>query len=366
MENNSFHERYHRQIILKEFGTTGQNRLKQAKVLVVGAGGLGCPVLLYLVAAGVGTIGIVDDGLVELSNLHRQILFNTADIGKRKVDCAEQLLAKMNPEVVIRTYPYRMDTSNTLDLIEVYDIVIDGTDNFQTRYMINDACVLLDKPLIFGAISRYEGQVAVFKDPINYRDIFPNPPQEGEVMNCSEAGVLNVLPGLIGNLLANECIKLITGIGETLVGKLQTYNMLNNSSFTIDITPTSLSSALIPTDRESFEATDYHYLCNTDKMFVNELNKQQFLSLLENEETDLVDVRELGEQPTLNGFHHLRIPLSSFDKHISLIKKDTVVFICQSGQRSKLAARRFEELVNQDNKKVFSLEGGILSLRDML
>ncbi|MFC6102065.1 HesA/MoeB/ThiF family protein [Olivibacter domesticus] len=362
MENDSFHERYHRQIILKEFGAVGQNRLKQAKVLVIGAGGLGCPVLLYLVAGGVGTIGIVDDGLVELSNLHRQVLFNTSDIGKRKVDCAAQLLSKMNPDVAILTYPDRMETSNALDLIDAYDIVIDGTDNFQSRYMINDACVLLNRPLIFGAISRYEGQVAVFKDGFNYRDIFPQPPQEGEVMNCSEAGVLNVLPGLIGNLLVNECIKLITGIGDTLVGKLQTYNMLNNGSFTIEITSTLYGSSLIPKNRESFEATDYHYLCNAKEIVVNELSKDELLTLLNEEEIDLIDVRELSEQPTLNGFNHLRIPLASLEKHASLIKKDTVVFVCQSGKRSKLAARRFEEIINQGNRRVFSLEGGVLSL----
>lgn len=363
MQNNNFQERYHRQIILKEFGSDGQHKLGRAKVLIIGAGGLGCPVLLYLVAAGVGQIGVVDDGLVELSNLHRQVLFNTLDLGKRKVDCAKKLLSKMNPEVAIFTYPDRLDTSNALDLMCQYDIVIDGTDNFQSRYLINDACVLLDKPLIFGAISRYEGQVAVFKDDVNYRDVFPTPPREGEVMNCSEAGVLNVLPGLIGSLMANECIKLITGIGEVLVGKLQTYNVLNNSSFTIEINPTVLGAELIPANRESFETMDYHYLCNAETMVVEEINKSQLLSLLSEEEVDLVDVRELHEQPILDGFSPLRIPLSSFEEHLSLIKKDIIVFVCQSGKRSKLAAQRFGK---QNGKKIFSLEGGVLSLVEVV
>ncbi|HYH55925.1 MAG TPA: HesA/MoeB/ThiF family protein [Anseongella sp.] len=360
MENKGTYERYHRQMILEDFGLAGQEKLRQAKVLVVGAGGLGCPVLLYLAAAGLGQIGVADDGLVELSNLHRQVIYGTGDIGKLKVECAKTVLERLNPQVRVQAYPYRLSSRNAWDLIGGYDIVIDGSDNFQTRYMVNDACALLGKPLVFGAVSRYEGQVTVFRDKLNYRDIFPSPPQEGEVLNCSEAGVLGVLTGIIGSFLANECIKLVTGTGKPLTGELLTYNALNNSLYSIAITPAG--SGLLPAGRETFEATDYDYFCGHAPAGVEEIGHARLLSLLKDEEIDLVDVRELREQPELNGFDHLRIPFSDFEAHLSLIKRDTVVFACQSGKRSLIAARRFRELNGPDKKKIYSLKGGIPGL----
>lgn len=361
METNGTYERYQRQVILKDFGTAGQDKLFRARVLVVGAGGLGCPVLLYLAAAGTGHIGIADDGRVELSNLHRQVLYGVGDIDKLKVVCAESVLERLNPGVTVSVYPFRLHTQNVLDLVSSYDIVIDGTDNFQTRYMLNDACALLGKPLIYGAVSRYEGQVAVFKDKVSYRDIFPYPPRE-EVMNCSEAGVLGVLPGIIGNFLANECIKLITGTGTSLAGKLLTYNALNNSLYTIEIEPTELGSRLIPENREAFEATDYNYGCDRESHAVDEIEPEKLLALLEKEEVDIVDVREPSETPALMGFDHLRITLPGLEEGAALIKKNTVVFACQSGKRSLLAVRRFEQLNTLAGRKIYSLKGGVPGL----
>ncbi|QNL50157.1 HesA/MoeB/ThiF family protein [Olivibacter sp. SDN3] len=362
MKDHNVYARYHRQLILDDFGIDSQRKLLQAKVLIIGAGGLGCPILLYMTAAGVGQIGVADNGLVELSNLHRQVIYTMEDIGKPKVDCCKSMLNAINPDVTIRTYPYLLDNSNLLDLIAGYDLIIDGTDNFQAKYMINDACALMAKPLVYGAVSRYEGQVAVFMGGINYRDIFPHPPQETEVLNCSEAGVLGILPGIIGNLMANECIKLLTGVGEVLTGSLLTYDARRNTFFTIAVTPTALGKKLLPKNRATFETMDYHYLCNKEVWTTAEIGKEAFVSLLEQEEVDVVDIREIGEQPNLTAIAHLRIPLSTLAGKLSMIKRDTVVFVCQSGKRSLQAVKQWEEVIGQNNKKVYSLKGGIHTL----
>ena len=227
MNNHKSYERYQRQILLKEFGIDAQQKLLQAKVLVIGAGGLGCPALQYLVAAGIGTIGIVDDDIVSLNNLHRQVLYTVNDIGLSKAEVAAEKLKALNDEINIISYNERLTNKNALALLMNMILLVDGTDNFSSRYMINDACVLLNKPLVYGAISKFEGQVAVFniKDEIqiraiNYRDLFPTPPKDDEVLNCAEAGVLGVLPGIIGTMQANETIKLITGIGKPLINTI--------------------------------------------------------------------------------------------------------------------------------------------------
>src|SRR5204862_3188744 len=221
MSNTNLYERYQRQIILPGFREKGQRELLQTKVIVVGAGGLGCPALQYLTAAGVGTIGIIDDDVVSLNNLQRQVLYSVNDIGFSKAERAAITLRQLNTGIKIISYYERLTTQNALALFKEFDIIIDGTDNFSTRYMINDACVLLNKPLVYGAISQFEGQVSVFRnkneEDVNYRDIFPDPPKDGEVLNCAEAGVLGVLPGIIGTMMANETIKLITSIGEPLI-----------------------------------------------------------------------------------------------------------------------------------------------------
>src|SRR5258705_2623718 len=270
MDNSNLYERYHRQIILPEFGEEGQQKLIFAKVLVIGAGGLGCPALQYLTAAGIGTIGIVDDDVVALNNLHRQVLYSVNDIGLSKAERATQILQQLNPEIKIIAYNERLTTQNALSLIDEFDIIIDGTDNFSTRYMINDACVLLNKPLVYGAISQFEGQVSVFNpqplkgsnEAVNYRDLFPDPPRDGEVLNCAEAGVLGVLPGIIGSMMANETIKLIAGIGELLVNRLLTYNALTNQVYELKLPVNEETCKLLPKNKTEFLNTDYEWLCS--------------------------------------------------------------------------------------------------------
>ncbi|MEP7012360.1 MAG: molybdopterin-synthase adenylyltransferase MoeB [Acidobacteriota bacterium] len=220
--------RYSRHLILPEVGTEGQRRLKAAKVLMIGTGGLGSPLGLYLAAAGVGTLGIVDFDVVDDSNLQRQVLFGVSDVGRPKIEAAAARLRDINPHIQINPYETRLESSNALDLFRDYDLVVDGTDNFPTRYLVNDACVLLGKPNVYGSIFRFEGQVSVFwgaKGPC-YRCLFPEPPPPGLVPSCAEGGVLGVLPGIIGALQANEVIKLIVGAGDPLIGRLVLFDAL--------------------------------------------------------------------------------------------------------------------------------------------
>ena len=231
--------RYERHISLPEIGEKGQQKLLDSRVVIIGAGGLGSPAALYLAAAGVGTIGVVDMDTVEESNLQRQILHSTETIGKNKVDSAEKTLSTLNPDVNIITYNTRLNKDNAIEIIENYDVVVDGTDNFQTRYLINDASVKTGKPVVHGSIFKYEGQITVFdpKDGPTYRDIFPEPPENGTAPNCTEAGVLGVLPGIIGSIQALETIKLILGIGEGLSGRLLVFDALEMSFHEYKIDP---------------------------------------------------------------------------------------------------------------------------------
>lgn len=228
--------RYDRQIKLSEIGSAGQLRIQNAKVLVVGAGGLGCPVLQYLVAAGVGEIGIVDNDIVEESNIQRQVIYGTDSIGKSKAESAGKYLENLNPEIKTIIYNFRLTQTN-IDIIKKYDIIIDCTDNFETRYILNDACLQLNKPWIYGAVHKYEGQVSVFnyQGGPSYRDLFPNK-SEADIPDCATVGVLGVLPGITGMLQATECIKMITGIGDILSGKLLVFDMLKNQFNTYNFT----------------------------------------------------------------------------------------------------------------------------------
>ncbi len=364
--NSQLYERYQRQIILAEFGEEGQQKLAQAKVLVIGAGGLGCPVLQYLAAAGTGILGVVDDDVVALNNLHRQVLYSVTDIGSSKAETAARRLNELNPEIKIIPYNARLTTENALDLIDEYDIVIDGTDNFSTRYMINDACVLLDKPLVYGAISQFEGQVTVFNylseqnsERTNYRDIFPNPPNEDEVLNCAEAGVLGVLPGIIGSMMANETIKMITGIGEVLAGQLFTYNALNNQVYILSLSAAKETRLLIPKDKEEFLKTDYVWLCSSFHPEL-EIDTDAFRKILVNKKTaDIIDVREPGEIPVVTEFETIKIPLSRLNDQMNLIQSDTIIVFCQVGKRSLQAARILSGIFG-NTKKIYSLKGGIV------
>ena len=229
--------RYSRHLLLPEFGEEGQERLKQAKVLVVGAGGLGSPSLLYLAASGVGTIGIVDFDVVETNNLHRQVLYNAGDVGQMKVEAAVRNLERLNPAVSIVSHPVSLTSENAIEIISQYDFVLDGTDNFATRYLVNDACVLTHTPNVYASIYRYDGQVSVFctENGPCYRCVFPEPPPPGSVPSCAEGGVLGVLPGLLGTLQATEAVKWLAGLGESLVGRLLLVDALDMTFKTLKI-----------------------------------------------------------------------------------------------------------------------------------
>lgn len=261
--------RYQRQLQLPELGMSGQQKLKLAKVLVVGAGGLGCAVLQYLVAAGVGKVGIVDFDSVSVSNLQRQVIYTSEDIGKKKVDCAILHLSKQNEYVELEGFAAELNNKNAIEIFRNYDIVIDGTDNYSARYLINDACVLLDKPLVYGAVYRFEGQVSVFnylrngKKSPTYRCLFPEPPVGDVFMNCNETGVLGVLPGMVGIMQANEAIKIITGLGEVLSGKLIVINALTMRQDTIVFERNGNVFNTSPVSIEAFEKYDYQLFCNS-------------------------------------------------------------------------------------------------------
>lgn len=365
--------RYQRQLLLADFGYAGQEKLYQAKVLVIGAGGLGCPILQYLAAAGVGTLGIVDHDVVELSNLHRQILYTPADIGRLKADCAAEKLQQFNPDIEVIAYPLQLNNQNAALILNKFDVIIDGSDNFPTRYMVNDACVLLNLPLIYGALSTAEGQVAVFNVAdrtgvkVNYRDVFPVPPKAGEVLNCAEAGVLGVLPGIIGTLQAAEAIKLISGIGEPLINQLLIYNFYNHQTCKISLNPEA-SSATRPKDLDAFLQTDYRWFCGvrsgsaeeaTEEPVVPEIAAEAFMELLGDPDYRIIDVRELSEFPAAD-FKHIRIPLSEIRKEVPLIPEEKVVLFCHSGVRSAIAGELLQH--SYPGKEFYSLKGGIVRL----
>ena len=363
MNNDQLYERYQRQLILKGFGAEAQQKLLAASVLVIGAGGLGCPVLQYLVAAGVGSIGIVDHDVVALSNLHRQVLYNVQMVGKSKADCAVDVLKQLNPQVKFTVYNERLTNRNAATILSAFDIVVDGSDNFATRYLVNDACVLLNKPLVYGAISQYEGQVAVFnvennnEHSANYRDLFPHPPKEGEVLNCAEAGVLGVLPGIIGSMMANETIKLITDTGLLLVNKMFTYNTLNNQTYEFELSKRLETASLIPATLQALEETDYEWLCSTATV-VNEIDASAFNEMIAEGNAAIVDVREKDELPVVTEFSHMQISLSQLPQHTAWLAEDTIVVFCMSGKRSAAAAKQLAEHFGT-SKKIYSLKGGI-------
>jgi adenylyltransferase/sulfurtransferase len=367
MEMNN-HHRYHRQMILKNFGELGQQKLLQAKVLVVGAGGLGCPALQYLAGAGIGEIGIVDDDKVSLSNLHRQILFSSDDIGLPKAEVAARKLHQLNSEIKINVYNERLNVTNAVEIISAYDVIIDGTDNFESRYLINDACVLLNKPLVYGAVSQYEGQIAMFNISssdqmrgVHYRDLFPKAPAEGEVMNCEEAGVLGVLPGIIGAMQASEAIKFIVGtMGNGLRNRLLTYNVLNHHIYEMELTPNLEIDIFIPQTIQDFQVMDYAGFCGIEKN-INEIDIDFFNSLIQAGTALAIDVRELGETPFISEFPVTQMPLSTIQQTFKAIEKDIVVTICQTGKRSLQAAKILSTEFGE-SKKIYSLKGGLQSI----
>lgn len=332
-------QQYNRHFILSEIGKIGQLKLKKAKVLVVGAGGLGCPVLQYLTAAGVGTIGIVDEDTVSQSNLQRQVLFTVDDIGSNKAEVAKNRLKGLNPFVFFQVYTKYLSKENALSIIKNYDIIVDATDNFPARYLINDTCVLANKPLVFGAIFKFEGQVAVFnyKNSATYRCLFPNPPKPNDVPNCSEIGVLGVLPGIIGCFQANEVLKIICEIGEVLSGKLLTFNALSMSQLILKVKRTERSLV-------THLADDYDFFCGLH--FTKEITKHEY----ESNKTvyNLLDVRTNKER---NNFHigGQHIPLDELEsRFLEINTQKPLIVYCQSGNRSKKAIHFLEDKLQID------------------
>ena len=341
---------------MPEIGVEGQQKLKNAKVLVIGAGGLGCPVLQYIVAAGVGTVGIVDDDVVDESNLQRQILFSTEDIGKSKAEIAAKKLKLQNSNVKFITYCTRLTSVNALEIFKGYDLIIDGSDNFPTRYLVNDACVMLDKPLVFGSIFKFEGQVSVFnyKNGPTYRCLFPQPPNASESPNCSEVGVLGVLPGMIGTMMANEALKIILGMGKILSGRLFVMNALNFQTQVIAFKKNPQNSKIT-------SLIDYEQFCNsssTSENKIKEISVNELKNLISSKmDFQLIDVREPSEYATLN-MKGENIPLSTIENNIEKISRTKQVVIhCKSGGRSRNAIELLEK--KYGFKNLYNLSGGI-------
>lgn len=360
MLSESEKKRYNRHLILDKVGIEGQQRLKKARVLVIGAGGLGCPVLLYLTAAGVGNIGIIDFDTVDESNLQRQVLFTTEDIGKNKALIAKERLLARNNCIEITAYPEKLTNNNALELFSQYDIIIDGTDNFSTRYLVNDACVISNKPLVYGAIFKFEGQVTVFnyQNGPTYRCLFPNPPKAGSVPSCSDVGVLGVLPGLIGLQQANEALKIILQIGEVLSGKLTIYNALGTNTTTVNIT--KVETEVSKAKNINFKEYDYDFFCGLKENNTNmkEISINDLAHFLEEKELQILDVRMPWEEPKLNDERVVNIPLQEIPQQMERIDKSlkTLVF-CQHGVRS---VNCIEFLENQGFDNLINLREGIV------
>lgn len=352
--------RFERQVILPGFGVEAQLKLQKAKVLLIGAGGLGCPVLLYLTAAGVGKIGLTDGDKVSLSNLNRQVLYGENDLGKSKVEAAGAYFKKKYSDLQIEEIPKFITVENALEIISDYDLVIDGTDNFPTRYLVNDACVLLGKPLVFGAIYQHEGQVSVFnlgENSCNYRDVYPKMPSATEIPNCSETGVLGVLPGIIGNLMALEAIKVLTGFGNPLRNKILFFNSLNSQTYEVDIAPNPDSRLAMPASVTTFEIMDYELACEG----IKQLTWDEAMGKM-GMDVAFVDVREPGEMPPLECTGLMKIPLSNLQQQLDLLAdSEEILFFCQSGIRSQKAARQLQSEFPE--KQIYSIKGGINALK---
>lgn len=347
--------RYSRHFVLPGLGEDGQRKLKQASVAVVGAGGLGAPVLTYLAAAGVGRIAVFDPDTVSLSNLQRQVLFTTADVGKLKVECAKCVLVSLNPEISIEAYSVRISSANALELLKSFDVIVDATDNFPTRYLLNDVSVLLGKPLVYGSIFRYEGQVSVFNfnGGPTYRDLYPLPPKPGTVPDCEEGGVLGVLPGIIGSLQANEVVKMIAGVGEVLSGKLMVFDSLNGES--------QLVSLPKKQDRAIRGLIDYEQFCGHKpeaKKSMKEVTVEELKALMDKKaDFQLIDVREQHEFDLCNLSGEL-IPMSDVPANVEKISKSKQVILhCRSGGRSGNMIQWLEK--NHGFTNLYNLKGGI-------
>lgn len=351
--------RFERQVILPGFGESGQQKLRNSSVLVVGAGGLGCPALLYLAAAGVGRIGIVDGDQVSLSNLNRQVLYGEKDLGKNKAYTAMAYFQEKYHDIQWEVYPEFISTENAEEILSEYDLILDGSDNFPTRYLVNDACVLLEKPLVFGAIYQHEGQVSVFnvgENACNYRDLYPDMPSATEIPNCSETGVLGALPGIIGNLMALEAIKVLADFGKPLINKVLFFNSLTSETYEVEISPKPQTSQS-PKSLEELSKMDYELACEG----VRELSWEEAMHKM-TPGISFVDVREMNEKPELNCSGLVKIPLSSLEHQTDrLFDAEEILLFCQSGIRSQKAALSL--MKKFPDKKIYSILGGMNALK---
>jgi len=345
--------RYNRQMILPEIGEDGQHKLAKAKVLVIGAGGLGAAILPYLAAAGVGEIGIVDDDVIEISNLHRQVIYKSSAVGKSKVKEAKQMISELNPLVKVKAISEKLSGKNVLSLFEKYDIVVDATDTISIKYLINDACLVTNKPMVYGSIFRFQGQVSVFnyQNGPTYRCLYPD--ENSNALNCEDAGVIGVSVGIIGMFQANEVLKMILGIGEVLSGKVLVYNVLNNEQQKYDFDKSDFQ--LI--NRETFEE-------RYNKWEVEEVNFESLLDEINQDEVLFLDVRNIDESPKITLKNQIQIPLMHLEKEIEKLNKNQTIYIfCQSGIRSKIVV---ELLQKHQFKNVKSIAGGALAMKQLL
>ena len=359
--------RYSRHLIIPDLGVDGQKRLKNSRVLVIGAGGLGAPALLYLAAAGVGTIGIVDFDVVDESNLQRQIIHGVADVGRSKAQSARDSIAAINPLVEVRLHEFRLEPSNAVDLFEQYDLIVDGTDNFATRYLVNDAAVLAGKPYVWGSIYRFEGQVSVFWEDapdgrgLNYRDLYPEPPPPGMVPSCAEGGVLGIICASVASVMGTEAIKLITGIGESLLGRLMVYDALEMSYRTITIRKD-------PATPKITELIDYEQFCGvvSDDAAAatsgSTITPRELRELLDSgKKLALIDVREPVEWDIVHIDGAQLVPTSLINSGEGLAKLPhdrMAVLYCKTGVRSAEALAAVKKAGFSD---ALHLQGGIVA-----
>ena len=358
-------QRYARHLIMPEVGVEGQKRLKASKVLCIGAGGLGSPLTLYLAAAGVGTIGLVDFDVVDVSNLQRQILHTTADIGRPKIDSAQEKLTAINPTVNVVRHEYPVDTSNALELFADYDVIVDGTDNFPTRYLVNDACVLLGKPNVYGSIFRFDGQASVFFPPHGpcYRCLYPEPPPPDLVPNCAEGGVLGILPGLIGVVQATETVKLLLGAGKPLIGRLLLYDALDMSIREMKVRKNPKCPICGP-NKTIDKLINYQQFCGVTKpepaLVGNDIiSPQELNDLIKSGKAPLIlDVRNPEEIAICRIAGSTVIPLPQLAERLGELDPSVPIVVhCKSGARSQKAIA----LLHQHNfTHVKNLTGGIL------
>ena len=369
--NNDEVARYSRHLIMPEVGMNGQLKLKSASVLCIGAGGLGSPVAMYLGAAGVGRIGIVDFDVVDYSNLQRQVIHGTPDVGRSKLDSARDRLNAINPEVTVETHDVALSSENALELLANYDVIVDGTDNFPTRYLVNDACVILGKPNVYGSIFRFEGQASVFapKDGPCYRCLYPEPPPPGLVPSCAEGGVLGILPGVVGTIQATEAVKLIIGVGEPLINRFMIYDALRMKFRELKLRkdPDCPVCGETPTVTELI---DYEQFCGITGAATEDVSSEVLDTTVEDlktridgkDEVLVLDVREPQEFQICRIPGSTLIPLNDLPQRLAELEgyKDMVVH-CKSGVRSAKAVKLLHEAGFSDAK---NLRGGILAWID--